>query len=357
MALFSASVVRSVIPIITARYNMITLVRRSDFLGKRLLSTGLHRCSKHHLDRLSSSTYHSRESKEPFSRNGIFLMFGPAASAFNRLPAFRGKQRLYRAIFSWLPFRSCRSFYGVRMQKNMSDSTYRASMVGSYGTLLSRLLQEQREPFAFLDVGANQGLYSLLACENSRCVTAVSVEPNPYIFAYLVGNAALNPAARTKLLAVCAALSDSAGEVLSLAYSKRHSGAASLYGDTAGTETVRVISLDGAALNRMFADADVPLFVKIDVEGAEVLVLQQLAEAGLMDKATSLVIEINERYRHTASIREFLGRHGWIERQREGTDSLYDAHYRKPSNSPRPARERSPIARSRHELQTGAAIE
>lgn len=32
-------------------------------------------------------------------------MFGLAAGAFNRLPPFRGKQRLFRLLFAGLPFR------------------------------------------------------------------------------------------------------------------------------------------------------------------------------------------------------------------------------------------------------------
>src|SRR5262249_6802707 len=54
------------------------------------------------------------------------------------------------------------SSYGVRMKANWNDRTFQYCYFGTYGRTLANFLRRYERPFVFLDIGSNQGLYSLL---------------------------------------------------------------------------------------------------------------------------------------------------------------------------------------------------
>ena len=69
------------------------------------------------------------------------------------------------------------SRYGVRMRANWKDRTFRYCHYATYGRALSDYLAAQDHAFSFIDIGANQGLYSLLAAQNPYCKAVVAFEP------------------------------------------------------------------------------------------------------------------------------------------------------------------------------------
>src|SRR5690606_3242155 len=73
------------------------------------------------------------------------------ASTYARLAPFRGKQRLLPLLTAISPGGTTRSYYGARMVNNASDSTWRASIAGSYGTFISDHINKINVPFWFLD--------------------------------------------------------------------------------------------------------------------------------------------------------------------------------------------------------------
>ena len=73
-----------------------------------------------------------------------------------------------------------RSAYGVLMVPNWQDTTFRYCIFGTYGRDLADLLLEQREAFVFVDIGANQGLYSLIAAQNPKWNEIPSTVGNVY---------------------------------------------------------------------------------------------------------------------------------------------------------------------------------
>ena len=86
------------------------------------------------------------------------------------------------------------SRYGVRMRANWQDRTFQYCRYATSGHVLSDYLAAQDAPFAFVDIGANQGLYSLLAAQNPHCAAAIAFEPVAATFALLQDNIALNDA-------------------------------------------------------------------------------------------------------------------------------------------------------------------
>ncbi len=134
---------------------------------------------------------------------------------------------------------------------------YRRSDLGRYLALHNGVGK------AFVDIGANLGLYSYIA---RLCgYTTYLVEPEPIHAAFL----ARNSATLGKLIGV--ALSDRTG-AMPLFYEDRNSGATSLvpaqgYQQSNGVVSVRTFS--SLAADGTFADPGLISLIKVDVEGAE----------------------------------------------------------------------------------------
>lgn len=253
-------------------------------------------------------------------------MFGSLWSFYCSLPPFRGKQRGLK-FARMLPFRSARSFYGPLMENNVRDSTYRACMVGSYGTFISEALSHRKETFLFLDIGANQGIYSLCAAANRHCVHVFAFEPNPGTFSYLARNIRANKE-EGRITPIAAAIGDPEDGLATISVPDGHSGAASMFG-TGRQISVPIVS--AATLREIFDKAQgAPIVAKIDVEGAETLVLSALRSAGLLEAIDAIIIEISSNIRggdHGDEIRSFFSANGWRVDSRSGSDRHYDAIY------------------------------
>ena len=213
------------------------------------------------------------------------------------------------------------------MENNVADSTYRACMAGSYGTFVSRALSDQKEAFLFLDIGANQGIYSLCAAANRHCIHVFAFEPNPSTFSYLARNIRANKE-EGRITPVAAAIGDPEVGIVTISVPHGHSGAASMFG-TGQQISVPVVS--SAALREIFGKAQgAPIVAKIDVEGAEILVLSTLCSAGLLEAIDAILIEISSNIRggsHGEEIKSFFSANGWREGARSGSESHYDALY------------------------------
>lgn len=130
--------------------------------------------------------------------------------------------------------------------------------------------------FTFLDIGANIGGYSLAVAAMAHAqgcnVRIIALEPQPEIFDRLIYNISINPFANIKALAI--AMADREGEV-TLFLDQRNKGEASVkIVSPDRARQVRVTSRSLLALIRDegFTQVDA---IKLDVEGAEDIILQQ----------------------------------------------------------------------------------
>jgi FkbM family methyltransferase len=167
--------------------------------------------------------------------------------------------------------------------------------------LWTRLLESAKTVF---DVGANVGLYTLLAAERLRGRGLVhAFEPNPSVFTWLVRNAHLN--SLDSVRATQFALSDSDGEAaFFLPKNNAWTNGSLIEGFTVQTEAVRVKT---RRLDTYCADLDVSAIdlIKIDVEGAELKVLAGMGD--LLEKLKpDLICEVLDRY--AGSLNEFFGK-------------------------------------------------
>jgi FkbM family methyltransferase len=120
----------------------------------------------------------------------------------------------------------------------------------------------------FVDVGANIGQYSLMASPLVRHVFAF--EPNPATFALLKRNIERNRLSNVTLSQAAVSCSD--GEATIFDLDPTNHGAASMTLTGEGGQKIRTAALDSLCDNPQLAGCR--LFLKIDVEGAELDVLR-----------------------------------------------------------------------------------
>lgn len=217
------------------------------------------------------------------------------------------------------------SSYGVRMRANWGDRTFQYCRFGVYGRVLADFLAQRATDFVFLDIGANQGLYTLLAARNPHCRAIVALEPVAHTFDLLRQNVHENGATgRVTLLQ--AALAERAGTA-GIAVSAGHSGVATLAHEAnalrrASTQTVQLI--DVAELDRHIPALPADVIVKVDVEGYERVVLGELMRSVHAARITALFYEVDTRWSDAAALRAVLEQAGFNSFTRFGRKGHHD---------------------------------
>lgn len=95
---------------------------------------------------------------------------------------------VFAAVSRLDPRKYVRTHYAVQLRANWIDATFRYSVFGSYGEAISNYLKTQTSHYTFIDIGANQGLFTLIASESQQCIHIHSFEPNPKTFLLLEEN-------------------------------------------------------------------------------------------------------------------------------------------------------------------------
>jgi FkbM family methyltransferase len=216
-----------------------------------------------------------------------------------------------------------RSAYGVLMVPNWQDTTFRYCIFGTYGSDLSDLLLGQAEDFVFVDIGANQGLYSLIAAQNPRCRSIIAFEPVPQTHARLAANVALNGGAERTVLHR-QAIADSVGEV-EISVAEGHTGTATLAGREAGQSDggVTISTIDAPLVDPLLA-GELPMFVKIDVEGLEAVVIAELAKTASFARVEGIFYEVDDRWASAREIETLLRAAGFTRFAKYGRGHHYD---------------------------------
>lgn len=228
--------------------------------------------------------------------------------------AFNVARRLNRPTF--------RSDYGIEMAANWGDTTFFFCSVGRYGEFLSSLIADQSTPFCFIDIGANQGLYTVLAAKNPACQRVYAFEPVLRTAELLARNITLN-GVENRCHVVRKAISDSAGTV-TFSLQEGHSGAASIDRSPGQGQQIEIEAVDGAGFAAILQDTDLPLLVKIDVEGHEAVVIDQILQTAVADRITAIFFECDERWMDVAVVQERLAAAGFRHSQKLGNGHHYD---------------------------------
>jgi FkbM family methyltransferase len=214
---------------------------------------------------------------------------------YERVLPLRLRRFLWRRVHSQVVMPWSR---GLRVHLYPGDEISRALfLTGAFEpTQMAFLAATVKEGMTFLDVGANFGLYTLLA---SRLVgksgRVIAVEPSSREFAHLSGNVALNGLTNVSLLN-CAA-TDRSGEAELILAGTAQSGHNTLgaFGypsvSSAGNERVRTTTMDSMVAESGVSRIDC---IKMDIEGAELLALR--GSTGILEKfRPTILLELSDR--------------------------------------------------------------
>tara|TARA_B100000378_G_C18028604_1_gene406753 strand:- start:55 stop:1029 length:975 start_codon:yes stop_codon:yes gene_type:complete len=168
-------------------------------------------------------------------------------------------------------------FFGKQLILPISDGD--AFLLYCFGTLsyeeeslTQYLIKNLKKNDVFYDVGANYGFYTFLADEIIETGQVYSFEPNSKVFEYLSTNAVGYDQITLNKVAV----SNTSGEGYLFDAFEKHKSATStiiegVVGEGYSKKTIKTISLDDYIGDKQVT---VPTLIKIDVEGAEAMVLE-----------------------------------------------------------------------------------
>jgi len=218
----------------------------------------------------------------------------------------------YGQVRSWWPIPPVQRWirnHRFEFQHGVNGSTIRVEVSGGDIThlwvadelLIEQVYQLDAVPFVpdlVLDLGANIGLFTLLAAKRWPAANLACVEPHPTTFSFLCDNLALNGVTAMKLQ--CALDSEAGVKFL------ENDGAVfqTLSNRTTGTR-IMTVTLDSL----LPADPDLKLLIKMDIEGSEVAVLNHL-HARLPDQ-TFFFIELHKGDESLRWIEQWAGNNGF----------------------------------------------
>lgn len=213
------------------------------------------------------------------------------------------------------------SAYGVWLSDREADKTFWFCVRGSYGFAFANLLRRWGAPYVLLDVGANIGVYSLIAACYGQAERVVAFEPDPQSAALLRCNAKAN-AADVEIIE--AAVSRESGTAC-LFIPEGHSGAASLGNPSVGAHSVPVRCMAASDLDDIVGTPPEgqDVLVKLDVEGHEYEALEALSAWGGWRGVQVVWVEFSEATDVSASV-DLLERAGFVRTFSQGTSAHSD---------------------------------
>ena len=215
---------------------------------------------------------------------------------------------------------------GPRMMANWNDATFWFCAASMYEPHYRDFLKSLNAPFVFVDIGANQGFFSLLAANNLFASEIHCFEPIPATYELLTQNLSLNECKNTHIHKV--AIAESAG-TSSIFIQPGHSGVASMRsGNILPTShSINIETVDHVFLSDLLRNSELPIHVKVDVEGFELEVVRQLSKANWFSHVESIFYEVDESWASPFEIKALLEDLGFRRFTKIGpSDAHYDVH-------------------------------
>ena len=212
------------------------------------------------------------------------------------------------------------SNYGVWMFNNSLDKTFQLSIMG-YRNNLEKILLSINQPLIFIDIGANQGVFSLVAAKNKSFLEIHAFEPNLKLIAYLENNFLMNKVNRFFIHKVAIG---SQSTSVSFFVPENHSGNGRV---SSQKSNMQVVSVNRDYLNKVFTQSNKLYFIKIDVEGSERNVLDELFNSSINLYIKYIFIEINSKYCTEDVLIKTIRSNEYYEVSRSGSGISYDALY------------------------------
>lgn len=217
------------------------------------------------------------------------------------------------------------SKYGIRFKKNWIDRTFRIYIEASYGYFFWDFLSGISTEFIFIDIGSNQGLYTICAAKNKFCNAVYSFEPIDSTYFLLSENVSINKTS-DKCHLFNKAISDQAGE-FQISINKIHSGAATLrqldkknLNKKENIKTINHKNLNNIIKN----EKNSKIILKVDVEGFEEVVFKTLIKSNFFNKISTIFYEVDEKWVKPKILKKMLIEQGFTEFIKKGNGRHYD---------------------------------
>lgn len=187
------------------------------------------------------------------------------------------------------------NFKGIRMKVDISKSMgaaiyWRGAHDWRPIFVLKKFLKTGQ---TFIDIGANQGEYTLWALRKTGISgKVIAFEPMDEMFEQLLENIQLNPEYKNIVTPLKMGLSNKKGEIQLYGREGDNEGVNTIFPTASHKVLIQTIPLDSLDAQLKTLACDAVDFIKIDVEGAELQVLQG-GEATLDKFMPILLIEIN----------------------------------------------------------------
>ncbi len=211
-------------------------------------------------------------------------------------PDFKGKYRVVRYLMFFQKNRPVRCKFGVLMLCQPMDLTNFFCLTGQQGMGYEdvyKCVTDLQPGMAFIDIGANAGLFSLVAAERLKgSGPVISVEPSLSTFTTLLANIGLNQS--PDVFPFRLALSHETAVASFEEGTANHSGVAHL----SATGTGKVLCVQGQQFLKIIAPLldQRDIMIKIDVEGAEALIVTAIADFVGTPWVKTVIVEIDNDY-------------------------------------------------------------
>tara|TARA_A100001035_G_scaffold269143_1_gene254820 strand:- start:163 stop:972 length:810 start_codon:yes stop_codon:yes gene_type:complete len=218
---------------------------------------------------------------------------------------------IYKKIFLYNFFiknfslgNACFSYYSVKLNDvDFNDATFRFACGGAYGNYFNYLIQKHNKEFFFLDIGANIGIFSLIAKTNKNCRKIFAIEPSKLIFKRLKKNLSFKNCITYNL-----AISKFNG-FSDLTLNKDHSGVSRLIKKKEKTNYIseKVVTKNYKFFNMIYDKYNPKnLIVKIDVEGHQFTVIKEIKKSKIYKSISILYIENENNHYSKNKLKKIL---------------------------------------------------
>lgn len=214
-----------------------------------------------------------------------------------------------------------KSFYGVYLTPNFYDTTFMYYFKGTYGFFLNDFLKNISTETTFIDIGANQGLFSILAGKNEHIKQVISFEPTKKTAQLLRANIACNNIQNCQIIEK--GISDKRG-FLNLNVADGHSGKNTFrtaeLKQNIRNEIVEIINHEDIEL---LTQENTNYVIKIDVEGHEDVVIKELIKCSFIQNVSYIFCEIDTNWFDVNSLKKNLTSCGFSKFQKIGAGLVH----------------------------------
>lgn len=228
--------------------------------------------------------------------------------------------------FIWKLFniKIIRSRYNILLNSNFSDTTFKFYFTGSYGNFYSDYLKKKKNKFLFIDIGANQGLYTICAAKNKNCIKVYSFEPIKKTFDLLRKNISINKVEK-KCKIFQKAISKKT-EQFYISYNRTHSGVSTLCKYSKKKKNVsykKITAISCELLKKIIIEKKIPISIKIDVEGHENTIILGLIKSKIFRNVNEIFFEVDINNTDVVKSKKILSKVGFKKFKKIGKNNKH----------------------------------